>query len=425
MGLIKAFKGAISSGLGDQWLEVIEADEMNDKTVLTKGVTVRPNDPNYSNTNKTRGTISNGSIILVGENQFMLLVDGGKIVDYTAEAGYYKVDHSSLPSLFNGEFGDSLKETFKRFKYSGVTPMKEEAYFINLQEIKGIKFGTRNPVSYWDNFYNAELAIRSHGTYSIDITNPILFYKDQVSRNADRIKIDDINEQYGDEFLQALSQALNQLSVDGIRVSHLQSQGMKLSKHMADVLDDDWKNNRGIEIRSVGIGSISYTEESRKLIDKINMGMAFSDPRMREAYLQTKYVEGISKGLEDAGSNEGGAANAFMGLGLGMNLTGGNAGVGSFSQANMAQMKEDDKKAYEETVKRAQEEVDNMDKDQIKNTWTCPECESENSGNFCFNCGTKKPQEAKTSFKCSNCGHEVVGENPKFCPNCGTKNENI
>jgi len=44
----------------------------------------------------------------------MILVDGGKIVDYTAEPGYYKVSNSSMPSLFNGQFGDSLKETFDR-----------------------------------------------------------------------------------------------------------------------------------------------------------------------------------------------------------------------------------------------------------------------------------------------------------------------
>ena len=33
-------------------------------------------------------------MIHVYDNQFMMLVDGGKIVDYTAEPGYYKVDHS-------------------------------------------------------------------------------------------------------------------------------------------------------------------------------------------------------------------------------------------------------------------------------------------------------------------------------------------
>ena len=44
----------------------------------------------------------------------MILVDGGKIIDYTAEEGYYTVKNSSLPSLFNGQFGEALKESLDR-----------------------------------------------------------------------------------------------------------------------------------------------------------------------------------------------------------------------------------------------------------------------------------------------------------------------
>lgn len=76
----------------------------------------------------TPDTVSNGSIIHVYDNQFMMLVDGGKIVDYTAEPGYYKVDNSSMPSMFNGEFGESLKETFNRFKFGGQTPTMQKVF---------------------------------------------------------------------------------------------------------------------------------------------------------------------------------------------------------------------------------------------------------------------------------------------------------
>ncbi len=52
-------------------------------------------DPRGQNTKGTNNTVSNGSVIHVYDNQFMMLVDGGKVVDYTAEPGYYKVDNSS------------------------------------------------------------------------------------------------------------------------------------------------------------------------------------------------------------------------------------------------------------------------------------------------------------------------------------------
>ena len=80
MGIIKAVGQAISGGLADQWQEVIEADDMGERTVFTSGVLIR----RVQNMKGTKDTVSNGSIIHVYDNQFMMLVDGGKVVDYTA-----------------------------------------------------------------------------------------------------------------------------------------------------------------------------------------------------------------------------------------------------------------------------------------------------------------------------------------------------
>ena len=50
--------------------------------------------------------------------------------------------------------------------------------------MKNIKFGTPNAVNYFDNFYNAELFIRAHGTYSIKVTDPFKFYQEVIPRSA-------------------------------------------------------------------------------------------------------------------------------------------------------------------------------------------------------------------------------------------------
>ena len=133
MGIIKAVTGAIGGALADQWLEVIEPDRMTDTTVFAKGVAVRSGDKRSSNTKGTENLVTDGSVIHVYPNQFMMLVDGGKIIDYTAEEGYYTVKNDSVPSLFNGQFGDTLKETFQRIKFGGVTPKAQQVFFINLQ----------------------------------------------------------------------------------------------------------------------------------------------------------------------------------------------------------------------------------------------------------------------------------------------------
>ena len=127
MGIIKAFFGAMGGALADTWQEVIEPDNMSDTTVFCKGVTVRKNDRRNSNRRGTEDYISNGSVIHVYPGQCMLLIDGGKIVDFTAEEGYYKVDNSSAPSLFAGDWGESLKEAFSRVKYGGVPSTKQIA----------------------------------------------------------------------------------------------------------------------------------------------------------------------------------------------------------------------------------------------------------------------------------------------------------
>ena len=52
--------------------------------------------------------------------------------------------------------------------------------------------------------------------------------------------------------------------------------------------------------------------------------------------------------------------------------------------------------------------------------WVCPSCGAQNSGAFCQNCGTKKP-EAQREFQCDKCGWkpDPGAQVPKFCPQCG------
>ncbi len=394
MGIIKAAFNAIGGNLGDQWLEVLEADSMSDTTVFAKGVLVRGKEKRSNNKRGVSDVITDGSVIHVYPNQFMILVDGGKIIDYTAEEGYYKVDNKAAPSMFNGQFGKSIVDTFKRIKFSGVPSYSQKAFFINTQEIKGIKFGTRAPVNYFDNFYNSELFLRAHGTYSIKITNPIKFYTEVIPKNTDKVDINDINEQYISEFLEAFGAALNKMSADGMRISYVTSQSRELSKYMATELDEDWNNMRGFEVQSVGIASVSYDEESKDLINMRNKAAMLSDANIRETYVQTS----VARGIEAAGSNAGGAMNAFVGMGMGMNA-GGNF-MATASETNNRKMEAD------AAAKREAAAAD---------SWTCA-CGNTASGKFCSECGAKKPAPSG-SWTCS-CGNVCTG---KFCPECGSK----
>ena len=454
MGIIKAVTTAVGGALADQWLEAVEPDDMGDRTVFVRGVQVRRG--KGSNTKGSSDIVSDGSVIHVYPNQFMMLVDGGKIVDYTAEEGYYKVSHSSMPSMFNGQFGEALKESFNRIRFGGVTPGAQKVYYVNLQEIKGIKFGTRNPVNYFDNFYNAELFLRAHGTYSIKVTDPIKFYAEVIPKNADHVEIDSINEQYLSEFLEALQTSINQMSADGTRISYVTSRSRELGQYMAQTLDEEWTRMRGMEIQAVGIASITYDDESQNLINLRNRGAMMSDPSIREGYVQTT----IAEGLKNAGSNDSGAMAGFMGMGMGMQMGGGFMGAASNTNMQQMQMNQAPGQMPGNTgmpgmgghptggqpagnqpmggqpaggqpmgsqPMGSQRAVPNqmagtqpgsagmagqMPGTQPGSAWTCPGCGTSNTGKFCGECGHPRPD---TPWTCA-CGNINTG---KFCSDCG------
>lgn len=396
MGLIKAAIGSVGGALADSWLEFIQADDMGPATAMVRGVQV--SNKRSSNTKGTVDYVSNGSKIVVGQNQMMILVDNGMIADYCAEPGAYEVLFSSAPSLFNGEFKDSLKDTWNRFKFGGQPSSKQEVYFINLQEIRGIKFGTRNALNYFDNFYNAELNLRCHGTYSVKITDPLKFFKEACPRNASRLDMNDCGEQYLLEFTQALQTSIAKMSVDGKRISHLNAETMALSKYLSTALDDQWKDLRGMEICSVALATISYDEESQKLINMRNQGAMLGDPTVREGYVQGA----VARGLEAAGSNSAGAAQAFMGMGMGMNGAGGFMQSASAANAQQMQMQQAQRQQVQQPAAGG---------------WDCSCGQKGNTGNFCQACGSKKPAPAG-SWDCS-CGQK--GNTGNFCQACGSK----
>lgn len=409
MGIIRAITGAIGGSLADSWQEVIEPDSMGENTCLVPGRLISQNGKSQ-NKKGSQNIVSNGSIIHVYDNQFMMLIDGGKVVDFTAEPGYFKVDNSSMPSLFCGQFGDTVKETFGRIKYGGIPSQSQHVCYINLQEMKNIKFGTPNPVNYFDNFYNAELFIRAHGTYSIKITDPLKFYQEVIPKSAitdnQSVEFQTLNQQYIDEFIEALASAINQYSADGNRVSFITSKSRELGKYMSTTLDEEWNQMRGMEIQSVGL-KVSYDEESQNLINMRNKGAMLSDAAVQQGYVAAN----VSEGLKDAGSNASGSMAGFMGMGIGMNA-GGNI-MGGYQQnpqyrQTPPQQTAPQQQAQPETTQNAAHE----------GAWKCA-CGAENTGKFCSNCGEKKPEAPKKRF-CSNCGAEL-GENAKFCPECGTK----
>jgi membrane protease subunit (stomatin/prohibitin family) len=424
MGIFKAITSSIGGTLADQWLETIEPAQMDTSTLVSYGVFVRKKDSRGSNKRGTEDVISNGSVIHVPENVFMLLVDGGKIISATDVPGYYQVDNSTSPSIFfqtfegldssgygiregnaierpNG-FVKTLMDSWERFKFGGVTPVKQKVVYINKQEIPNIRFGTRTPVSYTDRVLVpgrvVPCKITSYGTYSIKIGDPLLFYTEVCSKigNAN-ITSGDMAEQYINEFLQAYTTALASLSASYVLISDITIKTMELGQYMAEVLDKEWLSKRGFYIHSVGIAGIAFDEKTDQLLEKYANDSILMDPNARAA----RMTGSLASGLEAAGSNEGGAILGFAGMSMGMNAAG---AMGAMPNQQMA---------YGQ----------NNTPPSPVGGWTCS-CGNTmaSEANFCFKCGAKKSvvkeQREDKAWQCS-CGRKVVGGN--FCPDCGNK----
>ena len=424
MGLIKAISGAVTGVLADQWKEYFYCEAIPADVLAVRGKKrVSAKSSNKGNDN----IISNGSIIAVADGQCMLIVEQGKVVDVCAEPGEYTYDMSTEPSIFTGNLGDSIVEVFKqvckRFTFGGEPPKDQRVYYFNTKELIGNKYGTPSPVPFRVVDERAgidiDIAIKCFGEYSYKVSNPLLFYTNvcgNVTRDYNRSEID---SQLKSELLTALQPAFARISAMGIRYSALPGHTTELANVLNDELSAKWRDLRGIEIVSFGVNSVKASEEDEAMIKEMQKNAAYKDPGLAAATL----VGAQASAMQSAASNEGaGAAMAFMGMGMAQNAGGVNAQnlYGMAAQQAAAAPAADSWKCSCGAVVTGNFCPEcGAKKPAPAAGWTCS-CGTVNKGKFCTECGAKKPADAP-KYKCDKCGWEPSDPNnpPKFCPECG------
>ena len=409
MGLIKAAISAASSTLADQWLDYIYCDRMDDNVLMRKGQIKKGG----SNTKGTENIITNGSKIVVSEDQCLVVVVDGKIVDFTTEAGSYTFDKGTEPSMFYGGFGKGLVESFKtfgeRFVSGGVVPHDGRAYFINTRYIKGNKFGTSTPIPFRDSEFGFTVDIRCYGEYVFQVTDPIKFYHTYGGNiEGDYVIDDSFKDTFLADFLQALQPALAKVAMQKVSYDMLPGAVSEISKAVNEELDSTW-GDQGINVVRVSIASASPTEESATAIKAAQGDRLYA---MNPAMQGARANAAASEAIKDAANNSAGAMTGFMGMGMinqGGAMFGANMSAQSQSNQGMSSM---NTPVQVSTVSSQPQTINN----QTATSNKCPNCGALASGKFCQECGTK----IETKKFCPNCGNEVK-ESSKFCIECGTK----
>lgn len=432
MGLIAAGINAVGGVLADQWVDFIACDSMNENILMAPGK--KPQQSRSSNKKGSEDIISNGSKINVSDGQCMIIVENGKIADYCAEPGQYTYNNTIAPSLLGGGFGD-LKNTFKdiglRFTAGGASTNQQKVYYVNIKEIINNKIGWgKIPFRHYDPEFDKSIVVQvqGFGMYTFRIINPLLFYKNLAGNITEAYTKDTLLTMMKAEVMSAINPALGKIAATKIPYDELVLYPEKLGEYINETVSPRWGANRGIEIQSFAVESITVDEESAKKISQLQETAIHTDAGMAAARLVTSQANA----MENAAKNQGGAMNGFLGLNMAQS-------TGSVNAADLFKMANDAKAAKNQNQPQVQTAANSA------NSWTCS-CGKENTGKFCAECGSKQPEKSgswtcscgmiNTGKFCSECGKpnqikttcgkcgwkpDDGGSVPKFCPECGEK----
>lgn len=392
MGLIKALTTSTSSAIGDQFKEYVSCPTMGSGVLVQRGEVHHGS----GNKNPSEGIITNGSAIMVPEGTAMMVVENGKILDFSAEAGTYTFDSGTEPSIFTGGFGkgiiDTIKKIGSRTTFGGGTANDQRVYYVNLLTLTGNKFGSPQPKKITDDKYGM-LEVTFFGEYAIKVDNPATLVQNVIGSNAkDTVLYSDILEgQFKTKFVEKLTQAITVvMRKHKIPFGDIGMYGTDISNEMNNLLDSDLNEKYGIKIADVAIADINLTDESMKRVSKIDDATIFSDSRLQSGLM----AEATADALGKASSNSGGAMLGMMGMNMASN-----AGATMMGAVNSNISKEEEKVDREipnpGSLFEKKENVDNKVSDNVASLTKeypkfCPNCgTATDGGNFCTNCGNK------------------------------------
>ncbi len=339
MGFIKAFSGALGGSFADQWKDYYTPrSDVPATAAVFQAVPSGTNNGRGSNTKGSANIITNGSKIVVPEGTALITLQDGAVTGFIAEPGgfEFKSDDVNSKSMFAGDgiIASTIKSSFEKFKFGGQPGSQQLAFYVNLKEIPNNKFGTQSEI-YWDDaFFGTQVGAVTRGTYTLKITDPILFVKNFVPAmylqpDAPVFDFADMDNDAGaqlfNEVVGSLSAAFSNYTNDpskGNRMSKIQGDQIGFAQSLSQAVEDayQWKSDRGLEIVKTAILAIEYDEDTKELMKDVKKADSLSGARGNAFFQQA-----AARGLQGAGENGGGAGMAFMGMG--MNAAGGMAGA--------------------------------------------------------------------------------------------------
>lgn len=329
MGFIRAFIGSLGGAFADQWKDFYTIrNGLSATTVLSPAVKNATNAGRGENTKGYDNVISNGSKIVVPEGYGLITIQDGKITGFISEAGGYEYrnDDVNSKSIYASDgLLAILKSTWDKVKFGGIPSAQQLAFFVNLKEIPGNKFGTQSEIYFDDAFLNTQVGATTRGTYTLKVVDPLLFVTSFVpvtylTADAEEFDLADMSNDAGtqlfNEVVGSLAPAFAAYVNDSARenrITKIQSDSIGFAKALDGEVEKNyqWRSQRGLEIVNTTIIAIEYDKDTKALLSDVKKADALSGGR-GNSFLQ----QSVARGVQAAGENGGGEGMAFMGVGL-------------------------------------------------------------------------------------------------------------
>ena len=376
MGLINALTNSVSKVVGDQFKEFVTCPIKDKNVLITRGIVQHGS----GNSNPTAGVISNGSKITVPQGWAMMLVDNGKVVEFSAEPGEYIYDNSSEPSIFTGNLGTSIMDSIKtigsRITFGGQAARDQRVYYVNLLTVTGNKFGSSNTKKITDEKYGI-IEVTFYGEYAYKVEDPVALVSNILGANAkETVTFEEVmGSQLKQEFIEQVTKAISEvMRIKKVSIGDIGLHNSDISEQMNVILSPTWKEKYGLVVTDVAMGDINITEASLARINKIDDATIFSDAKLQSGLMATASADA----MVNASKNEAGAMAGFVGMGMAQNAGGGLLAAANANAA--AQQAPAPATTEAPAAPAAGGAIPNF----------CPNCGTKTNGmNFCGNCGYK------------------------------------
>lgn len=298
-----------------------------------------------------------GSQLVVRQNQAAVFVRDGKALD-TFDPGRHTLSTNNIPllgSLIGAPFG-------------GKSPFTAEVFFVSTREFTGLKWGTPQPMTYKDSQLGM-VRLRAFGTFSIRVTNPLLFVTYIVGTRGG-YSIANIEDFLRSIIINNFTDILGDLSTT---LTDIPGMMLDLSTTAKASLSDDF-DRIGLQIVTFQVEAITPPDDVTKLIDQRSGMGAIGD---MGAFTQFQ----AAQAMRDAAQNTGGGGAAATGVGLGAGMAMGQAMADAVKQSQSSQ-----------------------GTGGAASGGTVAGGGQQGQLNFCPNCGTPVTPGAKF---CTNCGYKL------------------